>query len=124
MLANLPRIRVLSMAAAALSALALTAVPAQASAAETGLTLYADTAFTQPVTNITYQTCTDFIGFIPGMQVGSFDNRPPAGCEVILHTSAGDYYLCAGRSDVAATHRQAILYTIRAGLTPPCRTPR
>ncbi|MEU4234611.1 hypothetical protein AB0F17_60925 [Nonomuraea sp. NPDC026600] len=57
---------------------------------------------------------------VPGQQVGSFDNRPLPGCQVILHALSGDLTLCAGRAVVPPAQRRAIFYEIRTGASAPC----
>jgi hypothetical protein len=110
-------------AATILSTLILTAVPATAAlaASATGhLTLYADTAFSQPTNSVSYPTCASFIGTVPGQRVGSFDNSPLSGCQVVLHALTGDHILCAGRAVVPPAFRRVILYSIRTGSSAPC----
>lgn len=106
-------------AATVLATLTLTAYPA-AAAATGRLTLYSDTAFSQPVKSVTYSACEDFVGYISGQRVGSFDNSPLPGCRVVLHAVSGNYTLCAGRAVVPQAYRQTLLYSIGAGSTAPC----
>ncbi|MGP3959120.1 hypothetical protein ACTWPT_24225 [Nonomuraea sp. 3N208] len=102
-----------------LSALTLTAVPAHATATAR-LTLYSDTAFSQPTNSITYSSCTPFYGTVPGQRVGSFDNTPPPGCQVVLHSTGGAFVLCIGRAVVPVAFRHVVLYQIRSGTSVPC----
>jgi hypothetical protein len=104
------------------SALALTAVPAHATStsATARPTLYSDSAFSEPTNSLTYESCTPFYGTVPGQRVGSFDNSPPPGCQVVLHSTGGNYVLCIGRGAVPAAFRYVPLYQIRTGTSAPC----
>ncbi|MFD1545268.1 hypothetical protein [Nonomuraea guangzhouensis] len=105
-------------AIAAIAGVIFMAAPAHADVGR--LTFFADTAFSQPTTNISYSSCDAFIGLVPGQQVGSFDNRPPSGCQVILHALSGDLTLCVGRAIVPPALRRAFFYEIRTGASVPC----
>ncbi|MGW0808011.1 hypothetical protein [Nonomuraea sp. NPDC002799] len=118
-----PSRRACAATAAFAAALAVIAVPAGAASAAppvARLTLYSDTAFSRPTNSVTYPACDAFIGRIPGLRTGSFDNSPLPGCQVVLHALSGDYVLCAGRAVVPAAFRQAVLYSIRTGASVPC----
>ncbi|MFI6733189.1 hypothetical protein ACIBI9_09680 [Nonomuraea sp. NPDC050451] len=112
------RARAACVAATIVSALALAAAPAGAATAR--LTLYSDTAFSRPTNSVSYDTCDNFIGRVPGQRVGSFDNSPLPGCQVVLHSLGGDFVLCAGRAVVPAAYRQVVLYSIRTGTSTAC----
>ncbi|SEG40248.1 hypothetical protein SAMN05444920_102890 [Nonomuraea solani] len=112
-------LRPLCAAATLLSALALMATPA-AAASPGLLTLFSAPNFTGPTNNVSYTSCDNFVGRVPGQRVGSFDNRPLPGCRVVLHALTGDFTLCAGRGVVPPASRQVNLYSIRAGASAPC----
>ncbi|MEV0383984.1 hypothetical protein [Nonomuraea sp. NPDC050643] len=114
------RARAVCATATAAAALVLSAAPATATSATGGLTLFSDTAFTRPTNNVTYTSCDNFIGRVPGQRVGSFDNRPLPGCRVVLHATTGDFTLCAGRGVVPAAFRQVLLYSIGTGTSTAC----
>ncbi|WP_219462535.1 hypothetical protein [Nonomuraea rhizosphaerae] len=102
----------------AIATLIIMALPAHAAVGR--LTLFTDTNFAQPTTNISYESCQAFIGVVPGRRAGSFDNQPLPNCQVVLHALSGDLTLCAGRAVVPPAYRQAIFYEIRTGNSVPC----
>jgi hypothetical protein len=106
---------------------ALLAVPAVAEAATADaappaggtLTLYTNPNFTGSVRSFYYPDCLA-AGQLQGGPVGSFDNRPPAGCQVVLSNGGATFVLCAGRGNVPDAFRLATFIRIQPGFSSPC----
>ncbi|MEV0387203.1 hypothetical protein [Nonomuraea sp. NPDC050643] len=111
----------LAAAAAAFGSPTLLAVESAAAAtpASGRLVLYRNTDFTGSALAHTYTGCGGVVALTGS--VGSFDNRPLAGCSVSLQTRAGaSLVLCAGRGVVPAAFRQAGRVLFRPGASAPC----
>jgi hypothetical protein len=105
---------------------ALLAVPAVAEATTADaatpaggtLTLYSNPNFTGTASTLIYADCA--VVAQTRATVGSFDNRPPAGCQVVLSNGAATFVLCAGRGNVPDAFRFATLIRIQPGASAPC----
>jgi hypothetical protein len=107
----------------AVSAIAATSAPAAAASdvEQIGtLTLFQNPDFTGSTNSINYVSCATPV-LAPGLaQVGSFDNRPLAGCQASLLAPAGTFTLCAGRGVVPVAFRLNPTLRIQLGATQPC----
>lgn len=96
------------------------AAPAMAASAPPAIghvQLFTNPDFTGSIGLISYTSCG---GASSARVVGSFDNRPLPGCQVVLETVAGPYVLCAGSGVVPPAYRNAHTLSIRAGQSKPC----
>ena len=82
------------------------------------LTLFANPDFTGTTTFITYPGCS--LVRTP-WQAGSYDNRPPTGCRVLLRNAIGAVHqLCIGRAVVPVEFRQRPHVIALPGNSLPC----
>jgi hypothetical protein len=93
------------------------ATPQAASAAGI-LRLFENPDFTGPSQTVFYPTCNRT--FLNTRTIGSFDNQPPAGCEVVLVRFGQTFELCAGRGVVPEPFRTASQIRIQPGSSVPC----
>lgn len=118
---RMPRTALLFAVAAALATPApLITTPAHAAPSGGGqVTLFRNPDFTGSAFSRSYTDCA-VTATLTG-SVGSFDNRPPAGCSVALQSRPGSaFVLCAGRGVVPTAFRQAGRIVIKPGTTPLC----
>ncbi|MFC6880965.1 MULTISPECIES: hypothetical protein [Actinomadura] len=100
-----------------------TATAAGAGVAQTGsVFFYENSDFTGRTISIRYTGCSMVVRDpFPTHTIGSFDNRPPAGCQVaLLDRVAGSTVLCAGRGQVPAPFRRPSTVLIKPGVSRPC----
>jgi hypothetical protein len=82
------------------------------------VTLFEGATFTDPVTHLSYTSCSSRAQ-VTG-QVRSFDNRPMAGCQVVLARASATFELCVGRGQVPAAFQNDPLVRIEPGSSVPC----
>jgi hypothetical protein len=93
------------------------AAPQTASA--TGIVrLFENPDFTGTTQSLFYPACSRT--FLNTRTIGSFDNQPLAGCEVVLVRFGQTFELCAGRGVVPEPFRTASQVRIQAGSSVPC----
>jgi hypothetical protein len=94
---------------------------AVASPTATGkVTVFPRTDFTGPPLSFPYTSCRPSSSRVVRL-VGSYDNRPLDGCQVVLRNSRGaEHKLCAGRAVVPPRFREGPRLIIRPGGTAPC----
>jgi hypothetical protein len=110
----------LTLAVAIAAAAPAAAAPA---APTTGVvTVFANTDFTGPVAQTSYLSCRPSVGRRLD-RAGSFDNRPLAGCQVVLRSSTNpgaSLVLCGGRGTTPPPFQQSPVMQIRPGASRPC----
>lgn len=94
---------------------------AQGSAAGSVI-LFETTMFGGDTARISYLGCATRVAVPAHLdQVGSYDNRPPIGCQVALVGPAGSHVLCTGRAVVPLPFRDATEVRVSAGRSVLCR---
>lgn len=100
-----------------------TATAAGAGVAETGsVAFYENSDFTGHTISIRYTGCSRVVRDpSPTHTIEAFDNRPPAGCQVVLLDRVGrSTVLCAGRGQVPAPFQRPSTILIKPGVSRPC----
>lgn len=117
--------RCISASFVAILALALLGAPGSASARPAAtsqalgvVTLFQNTDHTGTAQSFRYSAC-GLNGRLSGV-VGSFDNRPLAGCKVVLSNGYGRFELCAGRGVIPERFRVRSLLSTESGTSRPC----
>lgn len=117
--------RSISASFVAILALALLGAPASGSArpAKTTqalgiVTLFQNTNHTGVAQFFRYRACA-LNARLTG-SVGSFDNRPLAGCKVVLSNGYGRFELCAGRGVIPERFRVGSHLSVERGTSLPC----
>lgn len=84
------------------------------------VTVFANPDFTGQQVAISYLSCQQASSRLL-RQVGSYDNRALAGCQLVLRNSGGaEHVMCAGRAVVPASFRQGTRLIHRPGPSRPC----
>lgn len=93
--------------------------PAASSQALGVVTLFQNSNHTGVAQVFRYQACGGLHARLTG-PVGSFDNRPLAGCKVALLNGYGRFELCGGRGVVPERFRLGSTLSVELGTSRPC----